>query len=155
MNTQRAADPDRVDQMVALGVGGVGVDEDAEAPMVQHQPGDERGEDFGGEGDLVHGLLVRADRLVAPVAEAHAKTLADALAQPFGMPALRLIAVIDVGVIAGDFRKRSRIVRPGFVHRAAPLPDGSGRSCGTLGGCSFHGNGEPLYRLFSVGLLGA
>lgn len=128
MHAERAADPDRVDQVVALGVGGVGVDEDAQAAVVQHQPGDQRGEDFGGEGDLVHGLLVRADRLVAPVAEAHAKTLADALAQPFGVPALRLISVIDVSVIAGDFRKRSRIVRPGLIHRDSPLPDGSSLS---------------------------
>jgi len=28
---------------------------------------------------------MRADRLVAPVAQAHAETLADANAQPFGM----------------------------------------------------------------------
>ena len=58
MHAERAADPDRVDQVVAFGVGGAGVDEDAEASVVQHQPGDQRGEDFGGEGDLVHGLLV-------------------------------------------------------------------------------------------------
>lgn len=67
MHAERAADPDRVDQVVPFGR--VGVDEE----VVQHQPGHQRGEDLGGEGDLIHGLPVQADRLVAPVAEAQAK----------------------------------------------------------------------------------
>ena len=103
MHAERAADPDRVDQVVALGVGDDGIDE--YAPVVQHQPGDQPGEVLGGEETWAR---MRAYRLVAPVVEAQAKTLADGLAQPFGLPPLDLVAVIDLDVIAGDLRLAGR-----------------------------------------------
>jgi hypothetical protein len=45
---------------------------------------------------------MRADRFVAPIAQAHAKTFADAQSQPFGMLPLGLPVIIDMGVIACD-----------------------------------------------------
>lgn len=41
---QRLPGLDRVDQMIALGVGRVGVDEVAQATVVQRQPGNQSGE---------------------------------------------------------------------------------------------------------------
>jgi hypothetical protein len=86
--------------VVAFGVGGVGVDENAQGAVVQSQPRNERGENLVGKGDLLHGLGVRPDRFVAPVAEAHAEMLADAFAQLFALLPLGRPAIVDMGVMA-------------------------------------------------------
>jgi hypothetical protein len=61
---------------------------------------------------------MRADFAVVPIAQAYAETLADAKTQPFGALPLGLSVIVDVGVIAGDFRERPWT---GFVHHNALL----------------------------------
>jgi hypothetical protein len=102
IHRQRRAEPQGVVDMVAALVGGVGVDEDREAGAVEHQPGDDRSEQFGREGDLEHGAGVGADRAVAPGAEPDREPLRNRFAQPPRRLRLTLAAEIDVGVEGGD-----------------------------------------------------
>ena len=62
------ADLERVDEMVLARIGRVGVNQYAQAAVIEHQPGYQRGEDLLGKGDLKHGAIVRADLRVMPVA---------------------------------------------------------------------------------------
>ena len=97
-----------IDEVVAARIGGVGMDQDAEAGMVQHQPRHQGREHLLGERDLVHRLIVRPDLDVMPVAEPHHEAFADQGAQPLGGRARGRRIVIDVGVVARDLGQRPR-----------------------------------------------
>src|ERR1700755_1887019 len=77
VDRQRRPDPEGIDGMIAAWVGGVRMDQDAEAEMVEHQPRHQGREDFVGEGDLVHRAIVRTYLGVIPAPEPHRKALTD------------------------------------------------------------------------------
>jgi hypothetical protein len=49
---------------------------------------------------------MRADFLLAPIAQAYSETFSDAKTQQFGMLTLSLPVVIDMGMVAGNLRER-------------------------------------------------
>ena len=111
MHRQRRADPERIGKMIAARVAGVGMYQNAQSPVVEHQPWHELRKDFLRKGDLVHGLIMRADLDVMPAPERDGKALAHPVAQPLGGRARRRRIVIDVGVIACDLVERARALR--------------------------------------------
>src|SRR5262249_16445664 len=68
---QRAAQPDGVLGMIGVGVAGAGVEQNAQALMIEHQPRQERGQQCGRESKLIHRLRMRSDRRVVPSPKRH------------------------------------------------------------------------------------
>jgi hypothetical protein len=81
MDRKGLADPEGIGEMVPARIGRVGVNQNAEAAMVEHQPWHQRREDIRGEGDLKHRPIMRADLDFVPAAESDHETLADPRAQ--------------------------------------------------------------------------
>ncbi len=104
MNRKRRSDPERIVGVISSWVHCVGMDENAEAAMVQHQPRYQRREMLFGEGDLKHRAVMRANAQIMPAAELHRKAFTDPRAQLFGRGSRRHRIVIDVSVIARNFR---------------------------------------------------
>ncbi len=94
--------------MVLSLVCAVGMDQDAEIAVIEHQPRHEGREQGRPEGDLEHRLAVRADRGVEPPPQSHAETLGGIRAQPLGLVPRDLGVVIDVGMVAHDLVDRAR-----------------------------------------------
>src|SRR5947207_6525654 len=117
MHRQRRSDPERIGEMIAARVGGVGMYQNAQSPVVEHQPWHELRKDFLRKGDLVHGLIMRADLDVVPAPERDGKALAHPVAQPLGVTARGGWIVVDMGVIACDLAGRARSV---IDHRLYP-----------------------------------
>ena len=71
------SDPEGIDDVVPTRIGSVGMNEDAQATMVEHEPRHQCGEDVIGKGDLEHGPVTRTDPCIMPAAELYRKAFAD------------------------------------------------------------------------------
>ena len=106
----RFAEPERVVAVIGEIVAGIGMDEHRVAPAVEHEPGHELGEEGRLEGHLEHGHRMRPHGPVAPAPEAHGEARDQVRPDRRGaLPRRRF--VIDVGVVAGDRRRRQRWVQ--------------------------------------------
>ena len=70
--------------MISARICRVGMNEDTQATMVEHQPRHQRREDLPGKCDLKHRAVTRADPNIMPAAELDEKALADPGAQLLG-----------------------------------------------------------------------
>src|SRR4051794_24187686 len=121
MDRQRLPDPEGIGEMIPSRICRVRVNQNAKAAMIEHQPWHERGENIPGKGDLKHCPIVRAHFRIVPVAEPDYKALADPRAQPLRDRSRGGRVVIDVGVVARDFRKGPRSgCRFQVDHRSSP-----------------------------------
>src|SRR6185437_3081772 len=77
----RLAEPERIDRMIAIAVAGLGMDENAQALAVKHQPRHDFRELARREGNLIHGNRMRPNRHVVPAAELRVELLTDRLTQ--------------------------------------------------------------------------
>jgi hypothetical protein len=100
------SDPEGVVNVVPSWVDRIGVNEDAQAAMIEHQPGHQRCKELLGKGDLEHRAIMRADADVMPAAKLYRKALTNPGAQPFGGRAGGRRIIIDVSMIARDFGYR-------------------------------------------------
>ena len=71
--------------MIPARVVRVRVDQDAQAAVVEHQPGHQCGKQLRRKGHLVHGLIVGTDFDVMPSSQGDGKTLVHPSAQPLGL----------------------------------------------------------------------
>jgi len=108
MDQKGLADPDGVGEMVLARIGRIGVNQDAEAAMIEHQPRYQRREDILGKGDLKHRTIMRADLRVVPAAQPDHEALADPVAQLLRNLSCGGRVIVDMGMIAGDLRDGSR-----------------------------------------------
>jgi len=113
--------------MVATRVPRVGMNENAQPMMVQHQPGHERGKQAGLEGDLEHRLGMRPDWFVMPLAEADVEAIGNLGPKRLGLGATMRRIEIDMRVVAGDFGQISRHAhsfdRRGSEDQVDDMPD--------------------------------
>ena len=103
---ERPADPKWIGEMVPARIGRIGVNQNAQAAVVQHQPGHQFGKHLGRKGDLIHGLIVRPNLDVMPAPKRDREALVHPCTQLLGLgPACRRI-VVDMSVKACDFGDR-------------------------------------------------
>lgn len=103
---KRRSDPEGVVDVVPSWVYRIGVKEDAQAAMIEHQPGHQRCKELLGKGDLEHRAIMRADADVMPAAKLYRKALTDPGAQLFCGRARGRRIIIDVSMIARYFGNR-------------------------------------------------
>src|SRR3979490_735690 len=94
--------------MIPARIRRVWMDENTQAPMVEHQPRHQRRKHLRCKGNLKHGLVVGTYFDVMPASQRDGKTLVDPRAQTLGLRATGRRIVIDVSVIACDLAGRSR-----------------------------------------------
>jgi hypothetical protein len=97
----RLAEPKGVDGVIAVGIAGFRVNEDAQALAIEHEKRHKAWKLPGRKGDLVHRDRMRTDRLVMPASKDGRESLADLLSQPFRYGSAPDI-IIDMGMIARD-----------------------------------------------------
>jgi len=89
--------------MIGVGVAGAGVEQNAQALAIEHQPRQKRGQQRGRERKLIHRLRMRSDWRVMPSPERHIREgRCHAFAQPRRTVAARYRIVIDVSMIMLD-----------------------------------------------------
>src|SRR5882757_3708177 len=125
MDGKRFADPERIGEMIPARVGRVGVNQNAESAMVEHQPWYQGSGNIRGEGDLKHRPIMRANLRVVPAAEPDHKTLAYPCAQLLRNPSRCGRVVIDVGMIAGNLRDGARLEYRFRLNHRCPLHSGA------------------------------
>lgn len=129
MDRQRTADPERIGHMIPPRVRRVGMDQNTQPAVIEHQPRHQAREDVLAKRDLDHRAIMRADPDIVPAADLHSKALADPPHQPFSRGARRRRVVVDVRMIARDLGERARAVgRGGVGHRWRPHGPASGQS---------------------------
>jgi hypothetical protein len=106
VNRKGRSDPEGVVDVVPSWVHRIGMNEDAQAAMIEHQPGHQGREELLGKGDLKHRAVMRADADVMPAAKLHRKAFTDPVAQLLGSRSRGRRIIIDVSMIARDFGYR-------------------------------------------------
>jgi len=95
------AKPEWIVSMIRHVVAGIGMYKHREAPSVLHQPRHNGCELVQPKSDLIHGLRVRAHRLVPPATHNDFKASFQ-LGPQFGSDRPVIVIVIDVRVVAGN-----------------------------------------------------
>jgi hypothetical protein len=92
--------------VIAIGILGLRMDEDAQPGAVEHEKRHEAGKFLDRKRDLIHRDRMRADRLVMPAPQHGGEALANLFAQSLGTSATLQVMriVIDMGVIALNAR---------------------------------------------------
>ena len=106
VNQKGRSDPEGVVDVVPSWVHCIGMNEDAQAAMIEHQPGHKGREELLGKGDLKHRAIMRADADVMPAAKLYRKALTDPGAQLLCGGARGRRIIIDVSMIARYFGYR-------------------------------------------------
>lgn len=96
------AKPERIIAMIRHVVAGIGMYQHREAPSVLHQPRHNGCELVQPKRDLIHGLRVRAHRLVPPAAHSDFKARLE-LGPQFGSGGPAVLIVVDVRAVAGNW----------------------------------------------------
>jgi hypothetical protein len=97
------SDPEGVVDVVPSWVHRIGMNEDAQAAVIEHQPGHQGREELLGKGDLKHRAVMRTDADVMPAAKLHRKAFTDPVAQLLGSGSRGRRIIIDMSMIARYF----------------------------------------------------
>src|SRR5580698_2446597 len=90
--------------------------------MVEHEPGNQRGEDFIGKSNLKHRRIVGTYPRIMPAAELYRKPLADPNPKLLCNGSRGQRIIINMGMIACDLGDRPRSGRSFYpTHQRAPL----------------------------------
>ncbi len=94
-------DPEAVGDVTTARIACVGMYENAQSPVVEHQPGNERCEKARVERDLEHRSGMGTNGLIVPSPEPVRKPHVHRFPDPFGQPS-RLRIEIDMSMVAPD-----------------------------------------------------